>query len=253
MKTNQETRRSFITRAALTSLAAVSIPEIIMAAMPGNHAPKLNLTKNDTILFQGDSITDAGRNRGDKQYNSQNALGGGYAFLAAAELLLNHPEKNLKIVNRGISGNKVFQLAELWDTDAIEIKPDVLSILVGINDYWHVLSHGYKGTVDIYRNDYRALLRRTKEALPEVKLIIGEPFAILGTAVNSSWFPALEAYQQAAAELAAEFDAAFVPYQKVFNAALKRAPGAYWSADGVHPSMAGSQLMAEAWMQVINS
>lgn len=206
---------------------------------------------SDTILFQGDSITDAGRNRASKDYNNQSALGGGYAFLAAAELLLKRPDQKLQIYNRGISGNKVYQLAESWDTDVISLNPDVLSILVGINDYWHTLSFSYKGTLETYRKDYRALLQRTKDKLPDIKLVIGEPFAIIGSAVNESWFPALRDYQAVALELANEFDAAFVPYQKVYDKALKHAPGAYWSPDGVHPSMAGAQLMAHAWLQAV--
>jgi lysophospholipase L1-like esterase len=171
--------------------------------------------------------------------------------MAAAELLNKYPEKNLTIYNRGISGNKVFQLAERWDTDAIGLKPDVISILIGVNDYWHMLKNSYKGTLEIYRNDYRALLNRTKTALPNVKLVVGEPFAILGTAVNQSWFPAFAEYQAAAKDIAKEFDAAFVPYQKVFDKALKVAPGSYWAPDGVHPSIAGAKLMAEAWLETV--
>ena len=251
MKPIQLTRQSFITKVALGSITAISIPDIVLAAIPESRSPKTSIKENDIILFQGDSITDAGRNRTSLGFNNQSGLGGGYANLASAELLFKYPGKNLKIVNRGISGNKVYQLAELWDTDALSIKPNVLSILVGINDYWHTLSHGYKGTVETYRKDYRALLQQTKEKLPDVKLIIGEPFAILGTAVTQSWFAALTEYQNTARELANEYDAAFVPYQKVFDKALNHAPGAYWSPDGVHPSLAGAQLMAHAWLESV--
>lgn len=251
MKTNESDRRSFIKKAALGSLAALSIPEIAMSAIASESSQKLSIKTGDIILMQGDSITDAGRNRKSEDPNNQSGLGGGYAFLATAEMLLKYPEKNLQFYNRGISGNKVYQLAETWDADTISLKPDVLSILVGINDYWHTLSHGYKGTVETYRKDYRALLQRTKDKLPDVKLVIGEPFAIIGTAVNQSWFPVLSEYQIVARELANEFGAAFVPYQKVYNKALKHAPGAYWSGDGVHPSIAGANLMAHAWLQAV--
>jgi lysophospholipase L1-like esterase len=110
---------------------------------------------------------------------------------------------------------------------------------------------GYKGTLEIYRNDYRALLTKTKENLPDVKLIILEPFAILGTAVDKNWFPAFAEYQNAARELANEFDAPFVPFQKVFDKALKVAPGSHWAPDGVHPSIAGAKLMSQAWLEVV--
>ncbi|HUH32453.1 MAG TPA: SGNH/GDSL hydrolase family protein, partial [Daejeonella sp.] len=251
MKPIQPSRRSFITKVAFGSLAAVSIPEIVLAAIPEARSSKISLEKNDVVLFQGDSITDAGRNRKTTDANIQNGLGGGYAFLAASDLLQNNPTKNLQIFNRGVSGNKVYQLAESWDKDALDLKPDVLSILVGVNDYWHTLSFGYKATVDTYRKDYRALLLRTKDKLPDVKLIIGEPFAVIGTAVTKAWFPAFNEYRVVARELATEFNAAFVPYQSVFDKALKVAPGAYWCPDGVHPSVAGAKLMAEAWLKTV--
>lgn len=251
MKANQPSRRSFIAKIAIGSLAAVSIPDIVLAAIPAAGSSKLRLNKDDVILFQGDSITDAGRNRKTTDANSHDGLGGGYAFLAGSDLLFQHPEKNLQIFNRGVGGNKVYQLADSWDKDALDLKPDVLSILVGVNDYWHTLSFGYKATIDTYRKDYRALLLRTKDQLPDVKLIIGEPFAIIGTAVTEAWFPAFNEYRVVARELADEFDAAFVPYQSVFDKALKVAPGSYWCPDGVHPSAAGAKLMAAAWLKTV--
>ena len=251
MKTTESSRRSFITKVALGSLTAISIPELALSAIADENAQKLKLQSGDVILFQGDSITDAGRNRKIADSNNQNGLGGGYAFLAASNLLLKHPERNLQIYNRGIGGNKVYQLADSWDSDALDLKPDVLSILVGVNDYWHTLSFGYKATIETYRKDYRALLQRTKDKLPDVKLIIGEPFAIIGTAVTEAWFPAFNEYRVVARELANEFDAAFVPYQNVFDKALKVAPGSYWCPDGVHPSVAGANLMAEAWLKTV--
>lgn len=250
MKTTQPGRRSFINKVALGSLAAIAIPDIALSAVT-EKSQKVSINQGNVILFQGDSITDAGRKRSNTNPNDQGALGGGYAFLAASELLFKNPDKKLQIHNRGISGNKVYQLAELWDSDAISLKPDVLSILVGVNDYWHLVKLGYKGTLETYRTDYRALLQRTKDKLPDVKLIIGEPFALLGTAVDKTWFPAFYEYQHAAKELADEFGAAFVPYQKVFDKALQHAPGEYWAPDGVHPSVAGAQLMAHAWLQTI--
>ena len=251
MKVNQPSRRSFIAKIAVGSLAVLSIPEIVSAAIPKAGSTKLRLAENDVILFQGDSITDTGRDRKTTDPNNQNGLGGGYAFLAASDLLHNNPAKNLQIFNRGVGGNKVYQLAESWDKDALDLKPDVLSILVGVNDYWHTLSFGYKATIDTYRKDYRALLLRTKDQLPDVKLIIGEPFAIIGTAVTEAWFPAFNEYRVVARELASEFNAAFVPYQSVFDRALKVAPGSYWCPDGVHPSVAGAALMAEAWLKTV--
>ena len=99
------------------------------------------------VLFQGDSITDAGREKEKQLPNSAWSFGNGYAMLAAANMLNSMPEKELVIYNRGISGNKVYQLAERWDADCLDLKPAVLSILIGVNDYWHTRNGSYNGTV----------------------------------------------------------------------------------------------------------
>lgn len=247
-----ENRRNFIRKAALGSLAAISIPEIISAAAPPKNLKKVQLLKDQTVLFQGDSITDAGRNKEDMAFNTPRHLGSGYSFLAAAALLKKYSALNLKIYNKGISGNKVYQLAERWDADCIDIKPDVLSILIGVNDIWHKLSGRYDGTVDVYKRDYIALLERTRKALPGVKLIICEPFAVSGVkAVDGTWYPEFNDYRRAAMDVAAQFGAVFIPFQSIFDEAQKSAPGSYWTGDGVHPSLAGAQLMAEAWLSAI--
>lgn len=243
-------RRSFIKKAALGSLATIGLPEIVSAAMPSPK--KTSLSKGNVILFQGDSITDAGRNKEDNSANNPRALGTGYAMLASAALLEKFAPLDLKIYNKGISGNKVFQLAERWDKDCLDIKPDVLSILIGVNDIWHKLNGQYNGTVDIYRKDYIALLERTKKALPNVKLIICEPYAVKGVkAVDDRWYPEFYDYQKAAKDIAQQFGAIFIPFQKVYDEAQKRAPGSYWTPDGVHASFAGAQLMAKGWLEAL--
>lgn len=244
-------RRNFIKQVSLGSMLTL-MPTIVSSALAAEKIKKITLSDNDVILFQGDSITDAGRNREEANYNNSPSLGSGYSFMAAAELLYQHPEKKLKIYNKGISGNKVYQLAERWDTDALDLQPNVLSILIGVNDFWHTLTSGYEGTIETYGNDLKALLERTKNKLPNVKLIIGEPFAVKGIkAVDDSWYPAFDEYRKVARDLAKSFDAVFIPYQRVFDQAQKSAPGSYWTYDGVHPSLAGSQLMAHAWLEAI--
>lgn len=247
---NHQGRRNFIKKASVGGALAMGFSQIVSAAYAETKPAKISLTKDDVILFQGDSITDAGRSRDEKAFNHTKALGNGYALLAGSRLLFDHPDKNLKIYNRGVSGNKVYQLAERWDADCLELKPAVLSILIGVNDFWHMLNGNYDGTVETYRKDLNALLERTKANLPQLKLVIGEPFAVPGVkAVDDKWFPRFYEYQKAAREMADNFDAAFVPYQSVFNKAVKTAPGAYWTPDGVHTSLAGSQLMAHTWME----
>lgn len=248
-------RREFIKKAGLGGALAMSFSQIISSAYAGNApAKKIALKKNDVILFQGDSITDAGRNREENGPNNTRALGSGYAYLAGSKLLYDHPEKNLQIYNRGISGNKVYQLAERWDADCVDLNPSVLGILIGVNDFWHMLNGKYDGTIETYRNDFKALLRRTTEKLPDVRLVIGEPFAVPDVkAVDASWFPRFDEYRHAAREIAGAFKATFIPYQSIFDKASKTAPGVYWTHDGVHPSIAGSQLMAHAWLRSVDN
>ena len=251
---NQENsaRRNFLKTASIGGLMMLAAPELLSAAE--SKAGKISLAKNDIILFQGDSITDAGRKRDALDANNTSALGSGYAMLAAAALLNAHPEKDLQIFNRGISGNKVYQLAERWDKDCLDIKPTVLSILIGVNDYWHKHNGNYAGTSEVYRKDFIALLDRTKQKLPDVKLIIAEPFAVKGVkSVDDTWYPEFDEYRMAAKEIAAQFNATFISYQKVFDDAQKEAPAIYWTKDGVHPALPGAELMAQAWLKTIKS
>ncbi len=202
------------------------------------------------VLFQGDSITDAGRDRELSEPNHPRALGGGYAFHTAANLLRTNIPFELEVFNRGISGNKVFQLQERWQEDCLDLEPDLLSILIGVNDFWHSKSHEYEGTVETYENDYRRLLERTLEARPSIAIMIGEPFLVEGgTALQEGWEEEFSAYREAALKLAREFNTGFVPYQSYFDKALVDAPVSYWCPDGVHPSIPGAVVMAEAWLE----
>ena len=245
-------RRNFLKKSTL----AAGLPLIGCAQQVSNKEDSLytKINKGDTILFQGDSITDSAREKEREMPNDPNSLGKGYAFLAAAHLLKTLPQHHLKIYNRGISGNKVYQLADRWDKDALDLKPDWISILIGVNDYWHMLDGNYDGTLEIYENDYRKLLQRTRDTLPNVKIIICEPFVIPGTtAVDESWVEPFEKYQTAAKKLALEFNAFWIPFQEVYDKALIDAPASYWIPDGVHPSISGSQLMADAWIKPIQN
>lgn len=212
------------------------------------------IEKGDTILFQGDSITDAGRSRPESEKaNNQKALGNGYAWMASAQLLVGMPEADLQIYNRGISGHKVFQLADRWDKDCLQLKPDVLSILIGVNDIWHMLNGNYDGTVTVYESDLDALLNRTKKALPDVELVICEPFVLKCGAVGDKWFPLFDEYRAAARRVATKHATAFVAFQSMFDEAIKYAPPEHWAKDGVHPSPHGAQLMAHEWVKTVTA
>lgn len=242
-------RRTFLRMGAFTSFTVSVLPDLISRAnkhlIPTNDS---HLSKGQTILFQGDSITDAGRGRGNYYANDGYGMGLGYVHQIAAELLGHFPEKDYRIYNRGISGHKVFQLAARWEDDCLQLKPDVLSLLIGVNDYWHTMTHNYQGTAATFENDLRALITRTQKSLPDIRLIICEPFAVEGgTALNDQW-GAFDAYRQSVKEISKAFNATFIPFHRIFKEALKLAPVEYWCPDGVHPSMAGSYLMKEAWL-----
>ena len=250
-------RRGFLKTSALGAAALASLSGIA-EANAAVRGKEVRVAKHDVILFQGDSITDAGRSRDTGKTdvaNNQPGLGNGYAWLAASQLLVDRPADGLHIFNRGISGHKVFQLADRWQGDCIDLKPDVLSILIGVNDFWHTQDPrlGYKGTVEIYERDYMALIERTKKALPKVKLVLCEPFVLRCGAVKDSWFPEFDKYRAAAKRVAEKHHTAFVPFQAMFDAAIKIAPPEHWAGDGVHPSAAGAALMAHFWLKAVGA
>jgi lysophospholipase L1-like esterase len=203
-----------------------------------------------TILFQGDSITDTGRERAVSLANDPSAMGRGYAFLAMCRLLAERPSRSVAVYNRGISGNRVPDLSARWRKDCIDIAPDVLGILIGVNDIWHKMDGRHAGTVADYESGFHQLLEQTRRALPDARLIIGEPFVLRCGAVTERWFPEFEERRSAAARVAQAAGARFVAFQSVFDRAVQNGSApAYWASDGVHPSPAGHQLMADAWLE----
>ena len=252
---NEDTRRRLSRREILQgATAALGIG----AAMSGCAGPRtaadgLTLNNGDTILFQGDSITDVGRDRArEGEANQVDALGHGYPLLLAYELLRDHPQQSLAIYNRGVSGNTVPDLAARWKRDCVDLQPDVLSILIGVNDIWHKLDGEFDGTVQSYHRDFSALLAATREALPEMQIVICEPFALRTGAVDERWFPEFDERRRVARSVADAAGARWVALQSLFDEAVARGvPPAYWTADGVHPTMAGHSLMARAWREVV--
>jgi lysophospholipase L1-like esterase len=234
-------RREFIATAAIVA-GATQLPGGAIANPPQGPAKK-----GRVVLFQGDSITDAGRNRDAREPNAAGALGNGYPLLVAAAVLAARPAGALQFFNRGISGNKVPDLQARWTADTLDLKPDVLSILIGVNDFWHKLDHGYNGTVQDYEQQYTALLDETRKALPHVQVIVLEPFVLRTGAVDARWFPEFDQRRAAAARVARRAKVRFVPLQALFDRRVRLAPPAYWAADGVHPTPAGHAVIAEEW------
>jgi lysophospholipase L1-like esterase len=213
----------------------------------------MTLAAGDVILFQGDSITDCGRSREKNTGHTREALGEGYPLLAAGLMLSRCPGLNLAVINRGISGNKVVDLPPRWKADALDLKPTVVSILIGVNDTWHSRAGwGAAVPLDLYEATYRALLTDTRAALPQVRLVLCEPFVLRVGAVTDAWFPEIDQRRAVVRKLAGEYGAVFVPFQRVLNRAVKDQPRPeYWLADGVHPTLAGHALLAQAFVKAV--
>ena len=201
----------------------------------------------NVIVFQGDSITDVQRSREITDPNL--GMGSGYAFMVSSYLRCHNPEKDWQVYNRGISGNRVVDLYARWKIDALNLKPDILSILIGVNDTWHEFAHQNGVEVPRYEMLYRMLLEWTKQELPDVKLVLLEPFAFLSEVVEESWMTEIRQRREVVKKLSEEFDTIFIPTQSILDEALKLAPETYWLRDGVHPTSAGHQLITEAWLK----
>ncbi len=215
-------------------------------------ANRLNvLTRNEntmkTILFQGDSITDAGRDRARDGYN----LGHGYATMVAGHLGSKYPDE-YTYKNRAVSGNRIVDLYARIKVDLINLRPDLVSILIGINDVWHEISAQNGVCAEKFFKVYSDLIEEIKEALPDTKIMILEPFVLTGTATAEKLdiFSAETALRaKAAKEVAENNRLVFVPLQDRFNEAVKKAPAEYWLMDGVHPNPAGHGIITDAWLE----
>ena len=214
------------------------------------------LNDTDVILFQGDSITDADRNREQEKPNNLAGLGRGYAFLAAGLLHEAFPAGKLQIHNRGVSGNRVTNLENRWQKDALDVNPDVLSIMIGVNDTWHGTAKGTPENgvpLGKFEEVLRKILTRSREHNPDLRLVLCEPFVLPCGAVNEAWFPEFTERRAIVKKLAGEFDAVFVAFQAMFDEALNRAAAEDWAGDGVHPSFGGHMLMAKTWFDAVSN
>lgn len=203
--------------------------------------------KDARILFQGDSITDGNRGRGA---DPNHILGHGYAFIIAAKYGASLAERNLNFMNRGISGNTVLDLEKRWTKDTIELKPDILSILIGVND------KGRNVPFEQFEQVYDKLLTDAKTANPNLKLVLCEPFVLnhlATTPSNGSPNADIVKRQEIVAKLAKKHGAALVHFQKALDEASKRAPVSHWIWDDVHPTYSGHQVLADEWERVVKA
>ncbi len=208
----------------------------------------LRIAEGATVLFQGDSITDADRAR-----FYPDDLGRGYALMAAGWFAAREPERSARFLNRGIAGDRVVDLLARWDDDCLALRPDLLSILVGINETWRAFDVGDPTPVDAFERSYHELLSRTREALPATRLILMEPFALPVAPDREAWRADLDPKIQAVRRLAREFGTLLVPLDGIFAQATARREAAFWAEDGVHPTPAGHALIAQAWLRAVGA
>lgn len=207
--------------------------------------PIAAFTPGGRILFQGDSITDGNRGR---SADPNHILGHGYAFIIAARHGAMFPEKKLEFMNRGVSGNTVLDLEKRWQSDTLDLKPDILSILIGVND------NGRKIPLEQYEQVYDKLIDDARAANPKLKLVLCEPFIVnhrATTPANGCPNEILVKRQEIVARLAAKHGAALVHFQKALDDATKRAPAMHWIWDDIHPTYSGHQILADEWERAV--
>ena len=204
------------------------------------------------IVFFGDSITEMGRS-----YNVDGqAFGYGVGFVNSVSCALKYenPEK-YEIINRGISGNRIVDLYARIKADVWNLKPDLISILIGINDVWHEI-YGENGVeLNRFEKVYRMIIEDTKEHLPNVKFILCEPFVLRGTATEEKYeaFCEVKKYAAVVEKLANEYGIPFVALQDKFDEASKKHGAVHYLYDGVHPDIAGGKLIADEWLAVFKT
>lgn len=200
------------------------------------------------ILFYGDSITDMGRDR--NRMGEAFGYGVGYVNSVSSTLIYENPEK-YEIINRGISGNRVVDLYARIKADVWNHAPDVISVLIGVNDVWHEIYHGNGVELDRFDRVYRMMIDDTKKHLPNVQFILCEPFVLMGTATEEKYeeFCEVKKYAAVVKKIAEDYGCVFVPLQEKFDKAAEEHGAKYYLYDGVHPDLAGGKLIAEEWLK----
>ncbi len=243
-------RREFIKNVGLNSLSVLAVAQPVYA----NNFDMdygFNKPKGLIFLFQGDSVTDGNRTR-NNDWN--HVLGHGYQCLIASRLWFDYPKSNLMFYNRGISGNRVTDLEARWQQDAIDLKPDVVSILIGVNDTMSVVNNENPQSIEAFELAYTNILEKTKTDLPNAQLVLCEPFILpLGWVSKNTeiWQNEIRKRQDIVKKLALNYNAVFVAFQQPFIDACKKAEASFWIWDGVHPMPAGHELMARIWIKEV--
>lgn len=250
-------RRRFLQRSTLTAGLAVACSAARAEPTPGATSvvtgPGYRLPKfkpGSRLVFQGDSITDMNRGRNESDRNHY--LGHSYVYLIAARLGADMPAAKLEFFNRGVGGEGLPHLKRRWQKDAIDMKPDLLSILIGVNDVWERA----KVEVQPWEDDYRFMLDASRKANPELRLVLLDPFVLASGRLENPakyrlWRGMIDQLIPVVGKLAKDYDAVHVKTQDVFDAAAKEVSPGYWLWDGVHPLPQGHELIARHWLDKV--
>jgi len=193
------------------------------------------INSNEHVVFFGDSITDCGWDR-----NAAGSLGDGYVKIIAERMPL------VRVTNRGISGNRVYDLEARLDTDVLSLKPDIVSILIGINDTWRTFDAGLASPIPEFQASYRRILERLLAA--KCRVVLLEPFLLPIPEDRRAWRLDVDSRIGAIRELAWDFHLPYLPLDGTFASAAATTELAHWLPDGVHPSAAGHELIATQWI-----
>ncbi|MDB4614355.1 SGNH/GDSL hydrolase family protein [bacterium] len=259
-------RRTFV-KSALVGSATLATA----AANPDNAVPntqgaagsdvegydyrKPMLDDGITLLFQGDSITDMkwGRNQKDRNHY----LGHSYVFLIASRLHADLPASKLNFLNRGMSGHTVGDLKKRWQNDALDLKPDVLSILVGINDVGRAVRSKSKVHIQQFETDYRSVLDQSLKANAKLKIVLLEPFVLKVGKLDAPWWDDYRSQtdnvRAVVNKLAAEYKTLLIKTQSIFDSAAEQSGASHWLWDGVHPLPQGHELIARNWIETVST
>lgn len=205
------------------------------------------------ILFFGDSITDAGRSQESLSGCGATVLGSGYVRDVCATLISESPLK-YEFINRGISGNRIVDLYSRIKADAWNHNPDVLSVFIGINDLWHEIARNNGVELDRFIKVYKMLIEDTLKALPNVKIILIEPFVIKGVSTEEKYdlFLQIKQYASAVKQLAKEYGLYFLPLQDKIDVEVQKFGAEVFAPDGVHPALYGAKFIADEWVKLFN-
>lgn len=206
-----------------------------------------------TVLFQGDSITDGNRGRNN---DPNHILGHGYQYIISSRIAADYPEMDFKFINKGISGNRTVDLFARWKENALNLKPDLVSILVGVNDIGSEFSSKAGVSAEKMELVLELIIEETKSIYPDIIFVLCEPFILPVGAIKerwNEWSDEITKRRDVIKRLAMKHNAIFVPFQEEFDKVCKLRSPEYWIWDGVHPTYAGHGMMANVWLNVVKT